>query len=372
MIPLVGAAARRACRTPMRAMDPPRRDEPGHPRLGADARRRDARRAGRRDARARPRPRSRAFAGAHRDQVAAARTLTQHAVPTTVGAARGGLAARRPARASSDCEAARRACPRSSAARRGTLASFVELVRTPDARGRPARRVRRRARPRRARRALAHRPLAGHRARRRARAGDRRASACIAADVATLGAHRDRRARRGRRRRLVARCRRSRTPSASVLIRSAALRAPQLGATAAPRRRRSPSTSARTARGTPSGRRCASCCGSRSARPARRARSPTGCGRRRRRRAQPRADAAGSSSPSGSRIVLSRCIGTARVDEIVSAAPAGRRPRRRSSRRCPRQPISTSTHCSTRPSYTGLARSRSPTPRRAERARTQS
>ena len=66
------------------ARDAPRRDQPGHPRLGADARRpprgpRDLGACGETE------PALAASRVAHRDQVAAARTLTQHAVPTTVG-----------------------------------------------------------------------------------------------------------------------------------------------------------------------------------------------------------------------------------------------------------------------------------------------
>ncbi|MER7797203.1 lyase family protein [Microbacterium sp. NPDC096154] len=67
------------------------------------------------------------FAREHRDQVAAARTLTQHAVPTTVGLrAAGWLRAVRRARAR--LAAARDALPAQLGGAGGTLASFVEIL----------------------------------------------------------------------------------------------------------------------------------------------------------------------------------------------------------------------------------------------------
>lgn len=68
----------------------------------------------------------RAFAADHRDQVGAARTLTQHAVPTTVGLrAVGWLAGVR--RAIVKLRAARAQLPAQLAGAGGTLASFVEI-----------------------------------------------------------------------------------------------------------------------------------------------------------------------------------------------------------------------------------------------------
>lgn len=67
------------------------------------------------------------FAGAHRDTLTVARTLTQHAVPTTVGLrAAGWLGGVRRARRRLD--AARAALPAQLAGAGGTLASFVEIT----------------------------------------------------------------------------------------------------------------------------------------------------------------------------------------------------------------------------------------------------
>ncbi|MFE7846147.1 lyase family protein [Microbacterium sp. NPDC057407] len=66
-----------------------------------------------------------AFAGAHADDVAAARTLTQHAVPTTVGARAAGWE-RGIRRSLARLVAARDALPAQLGGAAGTLASFVE------------------------------------------------------------------------------------------------------------------------------------------------------------------------------------------------------------------------------------------------------
>ncbi|GAA3670367.1 lyase family protein [Microbacterium marinilacus] len=67
------------------------------------------------------------FARGHRDQVAAARTLTQHAVPTTSGL-RAANWARAVRRARLRLAAARDALPAQLGGAGGTLASFVELI----------------------------------------------------------------------------------------------------------------------------------------------------------------------------------------------------------------------------------------------------
>ncbi len=106
---------------------------------------------------ARRRPRCATFAGAHRDQVAAARTLTQHAVPTTVGLrAANWLRGVRARDRSSGC---RRPSSARTAGRRRRNARLVRRAVRRGCRGRAAR-------PRSppssaladARRALAHRP----------------------------------------------------------------------------------------------------------------------------------------------------------------------------------------------------------------------
>ena len=197
---------------------------------------------------------------AHRDAPAVARTLTQQAVPTTVGLRVAVLAGRRSPRTPPLRRDGRRAAGCSSAAPAGRSPSFVEPLRHRGRRGCPRRRS-----PRgwasRAGRALAHRSLARHRARRRPRRRRRRRWACSASDVAQLAPH------RGRRGRSVAAAGGSsampqkQNPVDAVLLRSAAMRAPGLAAQlhlAAGSR----STSARTAPGTRSGRPCRSCCGS--------------------------------------------------------------------------------------------------------------
>ncbi len=84
------------------------------------------------------------FATAHRDQVAAARTLTQHAVPTTVGLrAANWLRGVRRADRPSGC---RRPGPARTAGRRRRHARLVRRALRRGCRGRAARRVRRRAR----------------------------------------------------------------------------------------------------------------------------------------------------------------------------------------------------------------------------------
>ncbi len=149
--------------------DPPRCDQPGHPRLRDDARRAARVRAGRRPTCARPRSALAAFAAAHRDQAAAARTLTQHAVPTTVGlrAANWLRGVRRARNATRD--GVRR--PSRPAGRSGGDARRVRQDRDrrarrpwPGDRGPPARGLRRRTRSRGSGGALAHRALARHRA----------------------------------------------------------------------------------------------------------------------------------------------------------------------------------------------------------------
>ena len=317
VIPLVGAAERRG-RAPRRE-DAPRSDEPGHPRLGAHARRRARGARGRRRRSRETEAALRAFARAHRDQVAAARTLTQHAVPTTVGLrAANWLRGVRRARRAAGCRGARR-CPRSSAAPAERSPSFVELVRG--------------AMPRRelpaafaAELGLAAPDAPWHTTRWPVtELGDALVQAIDAVGVHRRGRrdprpHRDRRARRRRAAADRRRCRRSRTrrhPCSSAPPRCAR----RSSARRCTSPRRSPSTSAPTAPGTRSGRRCASCCGSRSARPA-----------------PPRALVAGpaASTPTPSR-ATSRCTGGLIVAERLSLVlgAADRQGARRRDRRRP-------------------------------------
>jgi 3-carboxy-cis,cis-muconate cycloisomerase len=78
-----------------------------------------------------------AFASAHRDEVAAARTLTQHAVPTTVGARAGGWL-RGVTRARLRLEATLADLPAQLGGAGGTLAAFVEIGGTDAAAALPA------------------------------------------------------------------------------------------------------------------------------------------------------------------------------------------------------------------------------------------
>lgn len=169
----------------------------------------------------------RAFALAHRDEVAAARTLTQHAVPTTVGL-RAANWLRGVQRAISRMDAATAALPAQLGGAGGTLASFVELF-GPDAAARlPAAFA--------AELALAAPDAPWHTTRWPVtELGDALVQAIdavgvIATDVATLG-----RTEIGELAEGVgggsSAMPQKQNPAASVLIRSAALRAPQLGAT---------------------------------------------------------------------------------------------------------------------------------------------
>ena len=221
-------AHRRACKARV-AGDPdaarlgaPRRDESGHPRLGADARSAAARpRDGGRQPRTQPTPRSRALAQAHRDDVARRRARSPSTrVPTTVGLRAANWLRGDPARASRGCRGALRALPAQLGGAGGTLASFVELVRRAGAAAASCPRAfAARAGARGARRAVAHRPLAGHRARRCARRRRSTRVGVFGAGRRDARPHRDRRARRRRGRRIRRRCRRSRTrrhPSSSA------------------------------------------------------------------------------------------------------------------------------------------------------------
>jgi 3-carboxy-cis,cis-muconate cycloisomerase len=168
-----------------------------------------------------------AFAAAHRDDVAAARTLTQHAVPTTVGL-RATTWLRGIRRASERLDAAARALPAQLGGAAGTLASFVEIAGAEAAAALPA--------------AFAHElrlaaPDAPWHTTRWpiTEFGDALvqvvdAVGVIAADVATLSRTEIGELAEGSGGGSSA-MPQKRNPAASVLIRSAALRAPQLGAT---------------------------------------------------------------------------------------------------------------------------------------------
>lgn len=169
----------------------------------------------------------RSLARSRRDEVAAARTLTQHAVPTTVGLRAAGWL-RGVARARARLEQAQHALPAQLGGAAGTLASFVELGGA-DAAGRlPV--------------AYAHElglaaPDAPWHTSRWpvTELGDALAQAVdavgkIAADVATLSRSEIGELAEGSGGGSSA-MPQKRNPAASVLIRSAALRAPQLGAT---------------------------------------------------------------------------------------------------------------------------------------------
>ena len=169
----------------------------------------------------------REFAGAHRDQVAAARTLTQHAVPTTVGL-RAANWLRGVQRAIERVDAAAHALPAQLGGAGGTLASFVELFGADAAAELPAAFA--------AELNLAAPDAPWHTTRWPiTELGDALVQAIdavgvIATDVATLG-----RTEIGELAEGVgggsSAMPQKQNPAASVLIRSAALRAPQLGAT---------------------------------------------------------------------------------------------------------------------------------------------
>ncbi|WP_426322378.1 lyase family protein [Microbacterium sp. E-13] len=169
----------------------------------------------------------RSLARSRRDEVAAARTLTQHAVPTTVGLRAAGWL-RGVARAKERLERAQHALPAQLGGAAGTLASFVELGGADAAAALPA--------------AYAHElglaaPEAPWHTSRWpvTELGDALVQAVdavgkIAADVATLSRSEIGELAEGSGGGSSA-MPQKRNPAASVLIRSAALRAPQLGAT---------------------------------------------------------------------------------------------------------------------------------------------
>ena len=169
----------------------------------------------------------RTFAIAHRHEVAAARTLTQHAVPTTVGL-RAANWLRGVQRAIERVDAATAALPAQLGGAGGTLASFVELFGADAAAELPAAFA--------AELALAVPPAPWHTTRWPVtELGDALVQAIdavgvIATDVATLG-----RTEIGELSEGVgggsSAMPQKQNPAASVLVRSAALRAPQLGAT---------------------------------------------------------------------------------------------------------------------------------------------
>jgi 3-carboxy-cis,cis-muconate cycloisomerase len=169
----------------------------------------------------------RAFASAQRDRVAAARTLTQHAVPTTLGL-RAATWLNGIERAHVRVEGAVAALPAQLGGAGGTLASFVELYGADAATRLPAAFA--------AELALAAPAAPWHTTRWPVtELGDALVQATdavgvIAADVATLG-----RTEVGELAEGVgggsSAMPQKQNPAASVLVRSAALRAPQLGAT---------------------------------------------------------------------------------------------------------------------------------------------
>lgn len=168
-----------------------------------------------------------AFAAAHRDQVAAARTLTQHAVPTTVGL-RAVNWLRGVRRASERLDAAATALPAQLGGAGGTLAAFVEGVGVRAAAALPAAFAQELG--------LATPDAPWHTTRWPVtELGDALvqvldALGVIAADVATLSRTEIGELAEGSGGGSSAMPQKQ-NPAASVLIRSAALRAPQLGAT---------------------------------------------------------------------------------------------------------------------------------------------
>jgi len=167
-----------------------------------------------------------AFAHAHRDEVAAARTLTQHAVPTTVGL-RAAAWLRGVRRAADRLEEVAGALPAQLGGAGGTLASFVEFA-GPAAADLPAAFARELG--------LAAPDAPWHTTRWPVtELGDALvqgidAVGVIAADVATLSRTEIGELAEGAGGGSSAMPQKQ-NPAASVLIRSAALRAPQLGAT---------------------------------------------------------------------------------------------------------------------------------------------
>jgi 3-carboxy-cis,cis-muconate cycloisomerase len=168
-----------------------------------------------------------AFARAHRDDVAAARTLTQHAVPTTVGL-RATTWLRGVRRAEERVDAAVRALPAQLGGAAGTLAASVEIA------GSEAAAILPRAFAREV--GLAEPDAPWHTTRWPVtELGDALVQAIdavgvIAADVATLSRTEIGELAEGTGGGSSAMPQKQ-NPAASVLIRSAALRAPQLGAT---------------------------------------------------------------------------------------------------------------------------------------------
>jgi 3-carboxy-cis,cis-muconate cycloisomerase len=168
-----------------------------------------------------------AFAQAHRDEVAAARTLTQHAVPTTVGARAAGWF-RGVHRARLRLDDALEALPAQLGGAGGTLAAFVEIGGADAAAALPAAYA--------AELGLAAPDAPWHVERWPVtEIGDALVQVIdavgkIATDVATLGRTEIGELAEGAAGGSSA-MPQKRNPAASVLIRSAALRAPQLGAT---------------------------------------------------------------------------------------------------------------------------------------------
>ncbi|WP_051008118.1 lyase family protein [Microbacterium yannicii] len=169
----------------------------------------------------------RGFARSRRDEVAAARTLTQHAVPTTIGL-RAAAWLRGVRRAGDRLEAAWRELPAQLGGAGGTLASFAEIAGTDAAAALPATFARELA--------LAAPAAPWHTTRWPVtELGDALVQAIdavgvIAADVATLSRTEIGELAEGAAGGSSAMPQKQ-NPAASVLLRSAALRAPQLGAT---------------------------------------------------------------------------------------------------------------------------------------------
>jgi 3-carboxy-cis,cis-muconate cycloisomerase len=169
----------------------------------------------------------RSLARSRRDEVAAARTLTQHAVPTTVGLRAAGWL-RGVARAEERVEDVQHRLPAQLGGAAGTLASFAEIAGTDAAAALPAAFARELG--------LAVPDAPWHTSRWPVtELGDALVQAIdavgkIAADVATLSRSEIGELAEGTGGGSSA-MPQKRNPAASVLIRSAALRAPQLGAT---------------------------------------------------------------------------------------------------------------------------------------------